>query len=351
MTGSHDDDPDGRHGQEPRHDTPYWPFGDQPPAGDDDPTASHPSPDQPPMGYPPPDYSTPVYGTPVYGAPDYRASEYSPPEPGTPGAGPGGQPPGYAPTWYLPLDDTGYGPPSYGPGSYGGGPGGPGQGPPQPPPGHRTPSPFTLVVVVVAVLGALVAVFALGTQTDDTSSATPSPTVTGVTVLPPLPTTTRRSVPPSTAPSTPPSRPPTFSTGPSRTGPPRTVPPTTTAVPPGTALTIPPGAAAPGLSPSPSQTAQISALGAALVTAIGDADQASLTRLTCGPLAEELSLQPTEPDPTVLERVDNIRVSSDGAIGTMDVWAYTMGTGPPATQVTFQVQLVNGAWRACDYSY
>jgi len=43
-------------------------------------------------------------------------------------------------------------------------------------------------------------------------------------------------------------------------------------------------------------------------------------------------------------------VSPDGNTGYVDIYAYPVKKGPPASAVTFQVQKDGSAWKACDYN-
>ncbi len=86
----------------------------------------------------------------------------------------------------------------------------------------------------------------------------------------------------------------------------------------------------------------------ALVDGISKGDTPALAKITCGALATKLGSGAAQPDPTMYDHVDNIMVSPDGSSGTVEVFAYTVKSGPPANAVTFALQKQGSAWKACD---
>ena len=101
--------------------------------------------------------------------------------------------------------------------------------------------------------------------------------------------------------------------------------------------------------PAPNRRS-ITALAQGLVDGISKRDKAALAQLTCGKVASTLGSDSAGPDPTTFDHVDNIRVSPDGNTGYVDIYAYPVKKGPPASAVTFQVQKDGSAWKACDYN-
>jgi len=173
----------------------------------------------------------------------------------------------------------------------------------------------------VLIAAGLILLFTVGQHNDtpaaeSTSTAAPSTTTSvRATAVPPLPSSLSTRTPGSTAPTT------------------------SAPVPTSGAAAVP---------ASPDQAQQITTLAKALVDGISKGDTPALAKITCGALATTLGSGAGQPDPTVYDHVENIAVSPDGSSGTMDVFAYTVKSGPPANSVTFAVQKQGSVWKACD---
>lgn len=264
-----------------------------------------------------------------YGNDPYGASQ---------GAGDGMN--GPDPTRQFPQAGGGYpAPPVYGPPATA--PPGPG-GPPK-----RNLGPWlggAAAVAVLLVVG-LILFFTLGNHSDTptaagtTSATTAAPSTTTsvrATAVPPLPSSLATVSPGPTSPR--PTSPRPTSARPTSA---RPTPSTRTAAPTSGAALIP---------ANPDQVEQITTLAKALVDGISKGDMPAIARITCGTLASSLGSGASEPDPTVYDHVDNIKVSPDGSAGSVDVFAYTVKSGPPADAVTFILQKQGAAWKACDIS-
>lgn len=107
------------------------------------------------------------------------------------------------------------------------------------------------------------------------------------------------------------------------------------------------GSAPNSVAADSAEAASITAFGRDLVAATSSGDQAALSRLLCGQLAQELATQPVVADPTVYDRVTDIAVSPEGTAATATVYAYKVQRGPPARPLRLLLQKGASGWQAC----
>lgn len=137
-----------------------------------------------------------------------------------------------------------------------------------------------------------------------------------------------------------------LSLAPPDSAPPSSAPPSS--APPSATAPGGPGTAAPSsVAAAAVDVALITAFGRALVAATSRGDQAALSRLLCGQLAQELVTHPVVADPTVYDRVADISVSPEGRAATATVYAHKVQRGPPARPLRLVLQKSVSGWQAC----